>query len=360
LELQPDESFAVLNYSSFLHRRGEDQEATSVLSGAFKIDPSQEAVAMLLASLQAKSNLADAIATIRGAEKASPSSHNVPVALATYLLRDHQNAEAATILKKQLEGADDPTLLNNAGYVLAETGIDLPVAEQKVRQALDTMNATSAQAAIGEANAQSFQRASLLVAAWDTMGYIFLQESKLEDARDYLTAAWANRTSPEVGEHYGQLLERENKPADALRVYELAMSETRSDDGSSVSEELKDAIKRLEKAGLKSRMDNAKQVLQDERTMKLSLSTAQPSYVSAIFRMQFAANAAPDVLRVSGDSSLDSASEQIRKLQLPSLVPTHSTARVLRDAVVTCSPGKKDCFFVLMPLGGIQAERTEN
>jgi hypothetical protein len=101
-------------------------------------------------------------------------------------------------------------------------------------------------------------------------------------------------------------------------------------------------------------------VLQNERTFTLPVKTASKSYESATFRLQFSAGASPDVLRVSGDSSLDSVSDEIRKLQLPSLVPTHSTARVLRDAVVTCSPGKKDCFFVLMPLGGINAEGVSN
>jgi hypothetical protein len=121
-----------------------------------------------------------------------------------------------------------------------------------------------------------------------------------------------------------------------------------------------EAIQRLALSGVKSKVGDPAKVLQDERTLKLTLSSAPPSYVSAIFRMQLTANAAPDVLRVSGDSSLDTASEQIRKLQLPNLVPTHSTARVLRDAVISCSAGKKDCYLVLMPLAGIQAERTVN
>jgi predicted Zn-dependent protease len=360
LELHPSETYVVIMYAGYLHYRKEDQEASSVLGSSFKSDPSQEGVALLLASLQAKASLADAIATIRRAVTASPSSHNLPVDLASYLIRNHENGEAATILKKQLDGADDPSLLNNAGYLLAESGTDLPVAEQKVRQALDKLNAQSSQASIGEANAQSFQRASLLVATWDTLGYILLQEDKLDEARDYLEPAWKNLTSPAIGEHYGKLLEREGKPSDALRIYQLTASSPPSGDAPPELQDVKDAAERLEKAGTKSKAGDAARTLQDERSFKLPVKSAPGSYVSATFRLQFSAGASPDVLRVSGDSSLDDASDEIRKLRLPSLVPTQSTARMLRDAVVTCSPGKKDCFFVLMPLGGIDAENVSN
>jgi predicted Zn-dependent protease len=360
LELHPDESYVVIFYAKYLHYLKQDDEARSVLSASFKNDPSQEQVAMLLASIQAESNLPDAIATLRRAETASASSRNLPTTLASYLVRDHENAEAATILKKQLADADDPGTLNDASYLLAQTGTDLPFAEQKARQALDTLNTQSAGASISEANAQSFQRASLLVAAWDTLGYILAGENKLSDARGYIEAAWANRSSPDVGDHYGQLLEKLGKPGEALHIYQLAVSSGPAAPGSPELRDAKEAITRLEKAGTKPVANGTATSLQDERTFKLPLKTAHKAYVSATFRLQFAADAAPEVLRVSGDSSLDEASDGIRTLRLPPFVPAHSTARLLRDAVVTCSPGQKDCFFVLMPLGGINAEGVVN
>ncbi|MGA7885043.1 MAG: hypothetical protein WCA44_04825, partial [Acidobacteriaceae bacterium] len=66
------------------------------------------------------------------------------------------------------------------------------------------------------------------------------------------------------------------------------------------------------------------------------------------------------VMRVSGDASLDAEADAVRKVALPALVPSHSAAYLLRDAVVTCSPGQKECELVLIPLSGIQAERAGN
>ncbi len=195
------------------------------------------------------------------------------MSLASYLIRNHENGEAAAILKKQLDGAEDPGLLNNAGYLLAETGTELPFAEKKVRQALDTLNTQSSQASIGEANAQSFQRASLLVATWDTLGYILLQENKVDEAEDYLAAAWKNLTSPAVGEHYGSLLEKQGKQAEALRIYQLAATSRPSTDTDPDLQQAREAIKRLEKSGTKSTGGGAT-ALQDERTFTLAVKTA--------------------------------------------------------------------------------------
>lgn len=360
LDLHPDESYVVILYAGYLHRLGADPEATSVLSAFFKSDPSQEQVAAMLASLQSETSLPDAIATLRRAETASASSKNIPTLLASYLIRDHEDAEAATILKKQLDGADDAGTLNDASYELALTGTELPFAEQKVHQALDILDTQSAQASIGEANAQSFQRSAMLVATWDTLGYIFLRENKFDEARGYLEAAWANRTSPDIGDHYGQLLEKLGKPGEALHIYQLAISSEPKPVDSPGLHDAKDAVTRLEKAGTKPIDNGAATSLQEGRTFKLPFKTASKTYVSATFRLQFTAGAAPEVQRVSGDSSLDAASDAIRNLKLPRYVPTQSKARLLRDAIVTCSPGQKDCFFVLMPLGSINVEGVSN
>ena len=51
--------------------------------------------------------------------------------------------------------------------------------------------------------------------------------------------------------------------------------------------------------------------------------------------------------------------EQIRRVNLPRLVPSASKARILRDAVVACYSGQSDCFLVLMPIGSIDAEHVQ-
>src|SRR6185437_1647121 len=338
----------------FLH---ENSEAQSVLSAYFSRNPAQDKVALMLASLQAESSVPDAIATLRKALTASPKNHNLQVMLASDLVRNHQTAEAADLAKKELDGATDPMALNSASYVLAQTGLDLPLAEQKARAALDTLSTQSAQAGIGEANAQSFQRTSLLTATWDTLGDILSQENKLDEARDYLAAAWANQQDPAVAAHYGRVLEKLHQPGEALRVYEIAPKPQVVTDADALL--IPAAITRLKKSGVKPVSDGATiTATQDKRTFTLVLKSAYKQYVSATFRLQISASGIHAVQRVGGTDQLDEAATAIRALHLPQLVPTHSKAQILRDGIVTCSPHQRDCYFVLMPLGGIQAEHA--
>src|SRR6185312_10570993 len=144
-------------------------------------------------------------------------------------------------------------------------------------------DAQSSQAGIGEANSQSFQRTSLLIATWDTLGDILSQENKLDEARDYLAAAWANGENPAIAMHYGSVLEKLHKPGEALRIYESAPTPKVFTDTDATL--VPAAIKRLKKSGVKpiTGAATASTTQQDERTFKLTLKSAHKNFVSATF-----------------------------------------------------------------------------
>jgi Tfp pilus assembly protein PilF len=358
----PDESFVVNLYGGFLMRRGKSEEALRVAKSFFDRDAADPAVAILLASLQARSSVADAVATLRRAREANPDDRSIQNMLATYLLRNHGDAEAAEIAAKLLKNAgEDPLALNDAAYLLAEANGDLALAEQKSRESLELLDAQSSQSAIGEANRQSFARSSLLAASWDTLGFILAKEKKIDDARDYLEAAWNNSLgSPEIGRHYGELLETEGKKQDAMRIYELAWHRPPSSVPDPTQDEIRAGISRMTGAGMNSTMGlNAQSALQEQRTFKLKLPMPSKSYWSGTYRLQFSATGLADVLYVGSASDLAGVERLIRQLEMPRLVPSRSKARILRDAVVTCSAGHGDCFLVLMPMGSIDVERLQ-
>ena len=143
IHLHPDETSAVLTDANFLHQRHKDGEACAVLQASLLRDPSDMQVALALARLQAISSVPDAIATLRKATAVMPQNSSVSTALASYLHLNHQDEEAAAILKKILDQSQDALVLNNASYELAETGSDLPLAEQKARQAISLLDQAS-------------------------------------------------------------------------------------------------------------------------------------------------------------------------------------------------------------------------
>jgi tetratricopeptide (TPR) repeat protein len=212
---------------------------------------------------------------------------------------------------------------------------------------------------IGSANQQSFQQASLLVMAWDTLGYILLHQNHLDEARDYLDAAWHNDPRLTLGLHYGDVLQKLGQKAEALRVDQLSWNGIASGSDPDALR-MKSSIQELQRQGFKASVVARTTELQNMRIFHIPQLAKHSTAVSAMFRLQLQAGGIRDALRVSGEASLDSEEDAIRKLVLPTLVPAHSDAYLLRDAEMYCEPGEKSCEFVLMPLGSIAAEQAGN
>jgi tetratricopeptide (TPR) repeat protein len=363
LARHPDESYVVQLFAGYLSAHGDRLEALQVLNAFFDRNASDGGIDVMLASMQSATSLTNAIATLRRAADALPNNEGVLTALGDYLIRNHQEAEAAAMMKKQLAGgSDDPGLLNDAAYVLAETNTDLPLAEESSRKSLDILDERTASMEVSEANQDSFLRSFLIVAGWDTLGFILMKENKLDEAQDYLEAAWRNRPDPDVGLHYGQLEEARGNAKEALRIYELADHRAPHLPGALnfALNEIEANIKRLRQAKVPSTVEfDAESILQDDRTFKVKLKSASSSYWSATYRLLLTANGTHSAMEAGGLGPRTGVVEAIEQVALPHLVPTHSKGRLLRDGVVSCSAGKSECMFVLMPMGMMNAERTQ-
>ena len=126
-------------------------------------------------------------------------------------MRLDRKDEAAAAAKSALAGTDDTELLNDAAYVLAETGLDLPYAEEASRRSIHDLEEKSAAISTAEVNSHAFAQANLLIASWDTLGWILFREGKLDEAKPLVLAGWRNALMPEGGDHLGQIYEAMGK-----------------------------------------------------------------------------------------------------------------------------------------------------
>jgi tetratricopeptide (TPR) repeat protein len=357
----PDQSYPVQLLAGLLLRRSKIDDAISVLKAFFDRDASNPTIAVMLALQQSRDNLDAAIATLRKADKAKPDDVQILSPLADLLIRANRKADAAEIATRLLaSAADDPNRLNSGAYFLAEADTDLASAEKSSRKSIELLENQTADAAISEANQESFGRISLLVASWDTLGYILLREKKQDQALDYLEAAWNNQPGVTIGLHYGQALEAAGKNSEASRIYLLAATQVHGKPADTPDwQPLQDNIVRLRAANVTPgvKLDST-QTLQEERTFKIRVETVCKSFESSIFRLQIGPSGTSDLMNAGGAAVSEKVAASIRKLSLPHLVPAASRAKILRDAVFTCSAGKSDAYLVLMPLGGIQAEHA--
>lgn len=349
----PEEAFVAKLFARFLVRRSLRDEAISVLQSSFDRDPSEPQVAGMLAGLQANKNLNQAIATLHKAIEAKPQGQLMSQ-LAPLLLRNGSTSEAREVAGKLLNLAgDDPLMLNDGAYFSAEAGGDLPAAEKAVRKALDILDGQTSNETVAEANQQSFTRSSLLVAAWDTLGYILLQEKKIDESLDYLEPAWRNNPDVAGGLHYGSALEMAGKKAEAFRIYTLSTSGMIGETVKSTPEwpSVQRRIQALKKDGVTLPPQSGYELSQQERTFKFKLPYTCKSYQSAIFRVQFSGSGEPQVLQVEGKALSEDYAASLKSLHLAHMVPFASKARILRNAAFTCSAEHSSAYVVLMPPG---------
>jgi tetratricopeptide (TPR) repeat protein len=273
----------------------------------------------------------------------------------------HRNEEAAAAAKSALDGADDPELLNDGAYTLSETGLDLAVAEDASRKSIARQEERTAAITTAEAGSSAFAQANLLVASWDTLGWILFREGKLDDAEAMLAAAWRASLRAEVGDHLAQLYEAQGKKDKAAVTYALAQASNTPPAPPEVRRHIDASISRLRagKPGESNKNSalvaaNATQALQDLRTYKIDRPAGASGW--GTFRLEITTTGVIESQQMSGEQHLAALKPVIDAMKFPGLVPPGSKAHLLRSAVVSCSMSKT-CEVVLVPDGGLQTEQ---
>ena len=176
--------------------------------------------------LLSDNNVNDALEVYRAGAKALPENKLIQVELGSALLRAGKKDEAATVVQAALDGTSDPSVLNDGAYALVSAGSSgvLPLAEASALKGMAALDKELSETAIESVNARAFQRTTLLLATWDTLGWIYFAEGKDALAEEYVNAAWRSATRPEEGLHLGKILEKKGDGKGAMRVYEMALS----------------------------------------------------------------------------------------------------------------------------------------
>lgn len=100
-----------------------------------------------------------------------------------------------------LRSSDDPGMLNDAGYDLADAGFELSLDAERVHIALDSLTRETTSWTLDENQNTLRSRTRLLLATWDTMGWILYKQGHKDEARTWIEAAYCNRPDAEVRRH---------------------------------------------------------------------------------------------------------------------------------------------------------------
>ena len=194
-------------------------------ASCWKVDPKNiEAASSLSQLLYQSGKYAEAAEALEGPVKASPDSLGLQYELGSAYLKTGQSEKAVAHLRAALEGQTrDPMMLNNVAYALADSKTNLELARQYAEEALAKhLDARSLDdiAAIDTGTQVTYQ----LSLVWDTLGWVYFQSGDTNRSESFVRAAWLLGQEGLVGEHLGEIYEKQGRSKDAAHVYELALA----------------------------------------------------------------------------------------------------------------------------------------
>jgi tetratricopeptide (TPR) repeat protein len=194
---------------------------------------------------------------------------------------------------------------------------------------------------------QNIQKADLqlslaITADWDTLGWIYFKMGDLARAESYLAPAWQLRQEGLVGDHLGQVYERQKRLSAALHMYNLAL------EANPRMEETPSRIHNLANVSLPEKRMNPREELTSMRTIVLPAITKADA--SAYFDVLLAASGKIEKANfVSGSDVLRSAGKNLENAPFEEPFPQTSTALLVRRGILACS-SYTGCSFVFYPL----------
>ena len=351
----PDSEGVVMALAEAENRSGDSMGARHTLQENFDRHPGDVRLSLYLVSLQmAAEEYASALKTLQTTAELNPEDRRLELKMSDALLHLNRKDEAAAAAKSVLDGAEDAGLLNDAAFALSQTGLDLSYAESASRKSIAKLEEKSATISTAEVNSKAFAESNLLVASWDTLGWILFCEGKYQEAKPLILAAWRDSLRAEIGDHLGQLYEAMKHNDDAAAAYRLADAAINKNVPPQVRTHIHDSFVRLEAAGAKPGPKNGTDALQSSRTYTVQ----RPAGVSGwgTFRLEITTSGVIESQQMSGERQIAGIKQNISKMVFAELLPPDSKAHFLRSAVVSCSQGTT-CQVVLVPEGGLQTEQ---
>lgn len=353
---QPDNPGIVGGLAEIERRSGDAAGARKTVRTFLDTHPENVQMAFYLANMQISANdWAGALKTYGDAAERNPDNRNLRIQQGEMLVRLNRNDEAVAVAKSALDGSEDASVLNDAAYVLSEAGMSLDVAEDASRKSIAKLEEESATITTAQANSKAFADANLLIASWDTLGWILYREGKVSESLPLLSAAWRASLRAEIGDHLGQVYEATGKKDEALTTYILAEASNTPPAPPDVHDHIRDSIARLKgTAAKKGETGGGAMALQNLRTYKIAKPAGAGGW--GTYRLEITIDGVIESQKMSGEQHIEAVKPVLDAMKFPELIPPGSKAHLLRSAVVSCSMGK-DCEVVLVPDGGLQTER---
>jgi len=347
IEINPYDEFAYNNLGRAYWQERKYDDAASAFHKQLEINPLDKFAHANLGAMYAEwHKYDDAAPELEKAASLTPESPELQVSLGDAYLNLGQDDKALAAFDRAVELSATPLVWNNIAYQLSLKKAHLDRAQQYAESAVSATAAALRNVSLDRLTQQDLPLVPSLIAYWDTLGWVHFAEGNLDKAEKYVAAAWTLGQHGEVGDHLGQIYEKQGKKDQALKTYALSMHglrpipETRSrlsvlagGDGKA-----EDAITR------------SKSELQNLRTIDLGKSkeAGNAEFFVLLSGGGGSATKVDSVKFVSGDEKLKLFAEALRNADYHLTFPDDTPVKILRRGVLSCSAGSGNCLFVVM------------
>jgi tetratricopeptide (TPR) repeat protein/transglutaminase-like putative cysteine protease len=347
VSLHPGTPWAYRSLASMQITFKKYDDAELTLRSLLKITPNDAGTEMGLGSLlMQQKKYDDAANLLTAAQKATPDNKNLAIQAGRAEILAGKSTEGEAVLRAALDGATDPFILNDAAYELADSHLDLDLAEASCKKALELLDKEAAQFTLENLSNSDLRRLQLLTATWDTMGWIYFRKGNLHLAEDYVYAAWFEGQNREVGDHLGQIYEKQGRKQDAANIYALAQSSSRTSPDPSGRDDMEKRFTALKNQGIRVTYSDPGRELGEQRSVYIPKLITK--YASAEFFIELSPGKVDSVNYIRGDESLKPAEEALRKAEFHVPFPKDSQAKLIRRGILVCSEGSDKCQFAML------------
>jgi tetratricopeptide (TPR) repeat protein len=333
--------YKILAYDyAFLGNRG---DAIATWQKLKTIAPDDPDLAPTLGGLyMAAKRYPEATSLFEAAAKANPSDAFAQLRLGMVRLRSHHTDQGMEVMHKALQIDPGAEMLNDVAYEMAEANTNLTEALVYSQQSIKEAEERSQKVDFQNIQKADLQLPLALTAYWDTLGWIYFKMGDLARAESYLAPAWQLRQEGLVGDHLGQVYEKQKKLSAALHMYNLAL------EANPRLEETPSRMRNLAKVPLSSNRVNTRNELNLMRTVQLPAITKTDA--SADFDVLLVPSGKIEEANfVRGSDILRSAGKNLENTKLEEAFPPTSTAHLIRRGILSCS-SYTGCSFVFYPL----------
>ena len=344
----PDEARPYELLANVLMRQRKPDEALLTLKELLARDPESAegniAVADLLFN---RKDYAGAEGALKHVVTPTLDNPSASIMLGRALLHEGKKTEAEPVLRKVINDSHDAGMLNDAAYELADQSLDLGMAEEAAKKSLSLMQEQQDAAGSGGSERATLQRTNLLIATWDTYGWILYREGKYAEALPWIRGAWSNGPNDELGLHLGMVLEKLNRPKEAEEALDLALQASHGLNPESIGKEIEAERQALRKAGIPVQVKDARQALQSQRTFHIPRN-GNKAAGSGTVEFEVSKTGATNARFIEGGENLESLLSEINGVDFKANIPPASNAKLTRRGVLA-GLSKEACMLVLIP-----------